>query len=63
MYHESLGAQAAIDRATQMMFEAYDRFDQTEHKLYQQVKPENLKDVESYIWACKDLIMCNLHWR
>ncbi|MCJ1404736.1 hypothetical protein MMC11_007962 [Xylographa trunciseda] len=63
MYHNDLGVQAAVDRGTEMIHESYHRFDQAEQELYHEVSSENLGTVKAYLAACKDLIMCNLHWR
>jgi len=62
MYHNDLEVQAAVDRGTEMIHESYHRFDQAEEALYHEVSSENLENVKTYLAACKDLIMCNLHW-
>ena len=63
MYHDRVGPRVAIDCATKMLHECYNRFYEEEQKLYGEVEPESLKDVELYVQACKELIMGNLYWR
>ena len=63
MYHNGLEVQAAVDRGTEMIHESYHRFYQAEQELCHEVSSEDLENVKAYLAACKDLIMCNLHWR
>ncbi|MCJ1307922.1 hypothetical protein MMC25_001570 [Agyrium rufum] len=62
MYHNKLDPQAAMDRASEMVHESYNSFNKAEQALYEEVEPEQLENVKAYVLACKDLIMCNLHW-
>lgn len=63
MYHNNLGPQAAMDEAAKMLHGSYNRFNEAEQKLYEEVDAGSLDTMKSYVQACKDLIMCNLHWR
>ena len=63
MYHNNLGPQAAMECAANMLHESYNRFNEAEQELYKEVDADNLDKMKSYVQACKDLIMCNLHWR
>ena len=63
MYHDKIGPQAAVDRATDMLHECYARFNEEEEKLYSEVSPEIVNDVKLYIQASKHLIIANLYWR
>ena len=63
MYHDKIGPQAAVDRATDMLHECYAVFNEEEERLYSEVSPENINDVKLYIRASKHLIMANLYWR
>lgn len=64
MYHEHLGPQAAVDRVGEMVHESYARFHEAEEALLgDDVEERDRELVERYLLACKDKIMCNLHWR
>ncbi|KAK0514066.1 hypothetical protein JMJ35_003788 [Cladonia borealis] len=62
MYHDKIGPQAAVDRATDMLHECYAMFNEEEEKLYSEISPENINDVKQYIRASKHPIMSNLYW-
>lgn len=63
MFHEHLGPQVAMERAARMLHESYNRFNDAEQLLYAEVDSDSLDITKSFVQACKDLIMCNLHWR
>ena len=63
MYHEKMGPQAAVDRATDMLHECYARFNEEEENLYSEVSPEDVNDIKLYVQASKDPVMSNLYWR
>lgn len=63
MFHDNLGPQAAMGRAAMMLHESYNRFNEAEQLLYEEVDSGSLDITKSFVQACKDLIMCNLHWR
>ena len=63
MYHDEMGPQAAVDRATDMLHECYARLNVEEEKLYSEVSPEDVNDIKLYVQASKDPVMSNLHWR
>lgn len=63
MFHEHLGPQDAMERGAGMLHESYRRFNEAEQLLYKDVDPDSLGVTKSYVRACKDLIVCNLHWR
>lgn len=62
MFHEHLGPQVAMERAARMLHESYNRFNDAEQLLYAEVDSDSLDITKSFVQACKDLIMCNLHW-
>lgn len=52
-----------MNHAAKMLHESYDRFNKAEQELYKEVDAGCLHTMKAYVQACKDLIMCNLHWR
>ncbi|KAF2704365.1 terpenoid synthase [Pleomassaria siparia CBS 279.74] len=62
MYHNNLQAQEAMALAGDMLHECYNNFNQVELELYNEVPAELRPTMKRYVKACKDLIVCNLHW-
>ena len=63
MYHDGLYAQKAMDRAGDMLHECYRKFNELEIEFYKEEVPAELHPTfVKYLKACKDLIVCNLHW-
>ena len=63
MYHSNLQAQGAMDLAGDMLHECYNKFNEVEVELYKEVPKDLRPTMNSYVKACKDLVVCNLHWR
>ena len=63
MYHNNLSPQAAVAFSTRMIHDSYERFYVSEKALYKEISEDEIENMEAYLHACKDLIMCNLHWR
>jgi len=63
MYHNHLGAQAAMDLVAKMLHKYYNSFNAAEEELYKEVDNDNPAAVKAYVQGCKDLIICNLYWR
>lgn len=63
MYHEKIQPQAAMQRAGEMLHKCYRTFNEVEEELYKEVPADLQPTMNRYVKACKDLIVCNLHWR
>lgn len=63
MYHHNLSAQDAMNRAAEMCHECYREFDEVEEEMYKKIPTYLRPTMERYLMACKDLIVCNVHWR
>lgn len=63
MYHNNIHAQEAMTLAGNMLHDCYNRFNQVEVELYKDVPVDLRPTMNRYVKACKDLIVCNLHWR
>ena len=63
MYHENIQPQEAMKRAGDMLHECYNTFNEVEKELYKEVPADLKPTMIRYVKACKDLVVCNLHWR
>jgi hypothetical protein len=63
MYHGKLTAQEAMTRAGDMVHDCYRKFDEVEEEMYKEVPADLRPTMKRYLAACKDLVVCNLHWR
>ncbi|KAF2468385.1 terpenoid synthase [Lindgomyces ingoldianus] len=62
MYHNNLQAQEAMAIAGDMLHECYIKFNEVEVELYKEIPVDFQTTMNRYVKACKDLIVCNLHW-
>lgn len=63
MYHGNIQPQEAMQRAGDMLHECYRTFNELEKEFYKEIPAELQPTMSRYIKACKDLVVCNLHWR
>ena len=63
MYNNKIGAQEAMTLAGDMLHECYNKFNEIEIELYKDIPADLRPTMITYLKACKDLVVCNLHWR